>query len=1054
MAGRLRATIQAADAARRDASLESLCAGLDLAQLAAEAADLDAFRRTADNLYERVRALVFLAALHRYHLPRHLASAAGAVPVAPYVDLLERRFESALEGFLAARDRAGLDPALSSALAQAYHQLAFQPLADQVRRSVREHRGNRWMFDVPSAAAHPLRLRTELAGGATLRERTPVRLDLTHSGWSDIFFLAMDDPEGARVVNLSVELGVRGRDARPAPPIETTLRTLDRPVLRLESVDLHAAAELVDTREVFDFARDHLGLLKAAVVAAGLVPPGLEGRPTPLADLLAVVVGPGRGLEVKSWVRGIPRGSRLAVSTNLLASLIALVMRATGQTRTWLGPLREEERRLVAARAILGEWLGGSGGGWQDSGGLWPGAKLLAGVHAEPGDPEFGVSRGRLLPAHRRLADDEFPPAARRALCAGLVLVHGGMAQDVGPVLELVTEKYLLRGEREHASRARLRASLDEIRAALRSGDLARLGAATTANFESALPAIVPQATNRYAELLIDRARARFGRRFHGFCMHGGMAGGGMGFLFDPAHADEARAGMAEILGTTKRELEHAFPFAMEPVVYDFAIDERGSRADLPAAGELELARPVERAPATPADDAALEDLLRANGFDPDLHDRIGADLRAGRLGLEPNRLPADVEVAPAAAEDVVDASGPPEEAWLRRGRAALANGEVAVVTLAGGSGSRWTGGAGVVKALHPFAKLAGEFRTFLDVHLAKSLRTARASGAPLPHVVTTSYLTHGPIAAALAARPAGSPVLARTSRGRFVGLRRVPMVRDLRFAWEETARQELDERAEKVRRSLQAALQQWAESRGEGADYRDNLPAQCVHPPGHAYEVANLLVNGTLRDLLAEHPDLRTLLLHNVDTLGADVDPALLGLHLDAGAPLTFELIPRRIEDHGGGLARIDGRPRLIEALALRNPTDELRLAYYNTMTTWIDVDGLLALFELTREALDHEARVLRAAHRWLDRLPTYVTLKDVKKRWGHGHEDVYPVTQSEKLWSDVTTLPDLPVTYAVVPRHRGQQLKDVTQLDPWLRDGSAEHLAGRCDWDDRKSD
>jgi len=33
------------------------------------------------------------------------------------------------------------------------------------------------------------------------------------------------------------------------------------------------------------------------------------------------------------------------------------------------GPLLEEERRLVAARAILGEWLGGSGGGWQDSGG-------------------------------------------------------------------------------------------------------------------------------------------------------------------------------------------------------------------------------------------------------------------------------------------------------------------------------------------------------------------------------------------------------------------------------------------------------------------------------------------------------------------------------------------------------------------------------------------------------------------------------------------------------------------------------------------------------------
>jgi hypothetical protein len=29
-----------------------------------------------------------------------------------------------------------------------------------------------------------------------LRERTPVRMDLTHCGWSDIFFLGMDYPGG------------------------------------------------------------------------------------------------------------------------------------------------------------------------------------------------------------------------------------------------------------------------------------------------------------------------------------------------------------------------------------------------------------------------------------------------------------------------------------------------------------------------------------------------------------------------------------------------------------------------------------------------------------------------------------------------------------------------------------------------------------------------------------------------------------------------------------------------------------------------------------------
>jgi len=32
------------------------------------------------------------------------------------------------------------------------------------------------------------------------------------------------------------------------------------------------------------------------------------------------------------------------------------------------------------------------------------------------------------------------------------------------------------------------------------------------------------------------------------------------------------------------------------------------------------------------------------------------------------------------------------------------------------------------------------------------------------------------------------------------------------------------------------------------------------------------------------------------------------------------------------------------------------------------------------------------------------------------------------------------------VVPRVRGQQLKDPAQLDGWLRDGSADHVVSLC--------
>ena len=80
-----------------------------------------------------------------------------------------------------------------------------------------------------------------------------------------------------------------------------------------------ARADITNLAEVFDFAKDYLGLLKAAVIAAGIVPPGMEGSGQSLADLLARMVGPGLGLEIVSNVNNIPKGSRLAVSTNLLA---------------------------------------------------------------------------------------------------------------------------------------------------------------------------------------------------------------------------------------------------------------------------------------------------------------------------------------------------------------------------------------------------------------------------------------------------------------------------------------------------------------------------------------------------------------------------------------------------------------------------------------------------------------------------------------------------------------------------------------------------------------
>ncbi|MGD0200469.1 MAG: UTP--glucose-1-phosphate uridylyltransferase, partial [Bryobacteraceae bacterium] len=216
----------------------------------------------------------------------------------------------------------------------------------------------------------------------------------------------------------------------------------------------------------------------------------------------------------------------------------------------------------------------------------------------------------------------------------------------------------------------------------------------------------------------------------------------------------------------------------------------------------------------------------------------------------------------------------------------------------------------------------------------------------------------------------------------------------------------------------------------------------------GHWYELPNLLRNGVLRRLLDARPKLRHLMVHNIDTLGADVDAAILGYHIEAGAALTAEVITRHIDDRGGGLARVDGRVRLVEGLALPGEEVESSLTYYNSLTTWVDIDRLLGAFSLTRQDLTDEEKIAQAVRALASRMPTYITLKDVKKRWGKGQEDIFPVTQWEKLWGDMTALAGFDCRFIAVPRVRGQQLKEPAQLDGWLRDGSAAYVESLCAW------
>src|SRR5260370_19301322 len=146
--------------------------------------------------------------------------------------------------------------------------------------------------------------------------------------------------------------------------------------------------------------------------------------------------------------------------------------------------------------------------GWKASGGAWPSMKLIEGTLAGPGDPELGVSRGRLLPRYTILDQEAASAEARQMLQASLVLIHGGMAQNVGPILEMVTEKYLLRSGAEWAARQQALAIMDEILRALKARDIRAIGAATTRNFQEPLQTIVQAVSNQYTATLIELVRA------------------------------------------------------------------------------------------------------------------------------------------------------------------------------------------------------------------------------------------------------------------------------------------------------------------------------------------------------------------------------------------------------------------------------------------------------------------------------------------------------------------------------------------------------------------
>ena len=99
----------------KNKSLDEYCKNASLSQLLSEAEKLEQYRKEEPNLYNRVRTLFFLYAIHRFYIPfRFNIGTEGIIPYEAYEHMLNRRFEEAIDLFLKIQEKKGANEGISA----------------------------------------------------------------------------------------------------------------------------------------------------------------------------------------------------------------------------------------------------------------------------------------------------------------------------------------------------------------------------------------------------------------------------------------------------------------------------------------------------------------------------------------------------------------------------------------------------------------------------------------------------------------------------------------------------------------------------------------------------------------------------------------------------------------------------------------------------------------------------------------------------------------------------------------------------------------------------
>ncbi|MGE3728605.1 MAG: UTP--glucose-1-phosphate uridylyltransferase [Candidatus Sericytochromatia bacterium] len=269
---------------------------------------------------------------------------------------------------------------------------------------------------------------------------------------------------------------------------------------------------------------------------------------------------------------------------------------------------------------------------------------------------------------------------------------------------------------------------------------------------------------------------------------------------------------------------------------------------------------------------------------------------------LKPDNLRLKARVSPPLPEDIHSptALSAQQQAALRAlGEAALAQGEVGAIVLAGGMATRFA--YTLPKALFP---ILGE-KTFLELKIL----SLKALGIPL--YLMTSFHAHAPIEAFLEAHD-------------WFGYR------DKTFLFQQfhLPRIYSDGSLRLVDGEIEYATS------------------------GHGDFVEALQQAGLLQNFIQAGG--KYLLFSNIDNLGATPDALLLGLHIDKTSEMSIEVAAKAPGDKGGAPARVNDRLQLVEEFLFPTDFDQDSIQVFNTASYIFSAPVLARSFDLPWYAVE----------------------------------------------------------------------------------------------------